>query len=255
MRTHRPPSRLTPLDIVQRYHDDGYVRIDEPLVDEGELRVVRARLDRLFAPSSTLSGDRIRDLSDGTPEQPSVPEIAWTTHADPALLGTVAYRTAERVAAALLGTTRLRLHFDHAIFKPPLVGGRTAWHQDVFFDPGHDCPVATIWMPFVDVDERNGCMQFVPGSHAGPIFDHVPFGRHGREATGVDTSTAVMCPLPAGGMTVHMQRTLHATGSNGSDHVRAAWILKFIPDGRSPARRMASSLVRRRPADAAARRH
>lgn len=191
----------------------------------------------------------VRDLGEGTEQTPAVPEIVWTTRLQPALLRTSAYDTISRAASALLGVPRVRLHFDHAIFKPPHVGGPTAWHQDVYFDPAHDSIVATMWIALVDADEHNGCMRFVPGSHTGPVYPHRPFGRDGREAYGFSRDGEVVCPVPAGGMTVHMQRTLHSTGPNLSDRTRAAWILKMAPEIRSPARLIASASrdsVRRR---------
>ena len=38
---------------------------------------------------------------------------------------------------------------------------------------------------------------------------------------------AVVCPLPAGGCTVHHNRTMHYAGPNTSDQPRRAYILGF----------------------------
>ena len=42
-----------------------------------------------------------------------------------------------------------------------------------------------------------------------------------------------MCPVPAGGFTVHTQRTLHSSGPNVTDTDRLAWVVKYKPDERS----------------------
>jgi hypothetical protein len=57
-------------------------------------------------------------------------------------------------------------------------------------------------------------MQFIPGSHRGPLVPHErkdPRG-HSLDAVGIDTARAIACPLPLGGATVHLPRTLHFTG-------------------------------------------
>jgi ectoine hydroxylase-related dioxygenase (phytanoyl-CoA dioxygenase family) len=78
---------------------------------------------------------------------------------------------------------------------------------------------------------ENGCMHFVPGSHRGEVVPHRPIGGdprvHGLEVEPgvVDVSTAVACPLPAGGATIHASRTLHYTSPNRSTGHRRAYII------------------------------
>jgi hypothetical protein len=250
-RAHLPTARrrgdeVEPLVTAEErafYREQGFVRLDRPLVDADSLRVVRQTLDGLFSDANTPP-DFVGEL--GTAHgNGTVPEVTWATLLRPELRQTKAFRVMRRVALELLQVPRVRPHFDHAIFKPPLTGGPTAWHQDVAFDVGHDVPVATVWLALATATIENGCMRFVPGSHIAPIYPHERFGRDGLQAVGADLSAAVACPLPAGGMTVHMQRTLHGTGPNRSDGIRAAWIVKFIPDDRRPVRR-AGSAVRSR---------
>ncbi len=224
-----------------RFVTDGFVPLARPVLSEDQVREIRVLLDRLFVQFEKLPTSTGRDIG-GSPESTTrVPEIIWTTRLSPALKRTAGYRQIRHTAQELLGSSRVRLHFDHAIFKPARTGGRTAWHQDVAFDPGHDCAVATMWLALVDVDEQNGCMRFIPGSHLEGIQPHHSFGNHGLESEAVLESRAISCPLPAGGLTVHMQRTLHGSGCNLGDDIRAAWILKFLDDDRTPIRRAAAT--------------
>jgi ectoine hydroxylase-related dioxygenase (phytanoyl-CoA dioxygenase family) len=77
----------------------------------------------------------------------------------------------------------------------------------------------------------NGCMQFVRGSHRDEVLPHHPINNnphiHGLEVDAAHTTTAVACPLPAGGATVHSNRTLHYAGANHTDEPRRAYILLF----------------------------
>ena len=110
--------------------------------------------------------------------------------------------------------------------------GKTAWHQDeAFYARYTNYRAVTVWMPLQPVGERNGCMEFIPGSHHGPVKPHRHIDNdpriHGLEAFDFDRSPAIACPLPAGGATFHGDRTLHHSGANRSDQPRRAYALVF----------------------------
>jgi ectoine hydroxylase-related dioxygenase (phytanoyl-CoA dioxygenase family) len=85
-------------------------------------------------------------------------------------------------------------------------------------------------MPLQPATIDNGCMHFVPGSHLMEVQDHqlIEPTTEGLELT--DDSgvrDAVACPLPAGGATVHANRTLHYAGANRTEEPRRALIMAF----------------------------
>jgi len=87
-------------------------------------------------------------------------------------------------------------------------------------------------MPLQRVDEANGCMRFIPGSHRNEVLPHrTPNDDphvHGLECyDGFDPAQAISCPLPAGGCTIHTGRTLHYAGPNHSPGPRLAYVLNF----------------------------
>ena len=221
--------RLLTDEEIRRYHEDGYLRVGRPLAGPDDIAEATEILDRLFARFSTLSSSHRHDLGDD--DRHALPEIVWPSAVDAGLRRTKVARVIRQVGEELLGTSRSVWHFDHAIFKPAHTGAETAWHQDVVFDPTHDQPMATVWFALVDATVENGCMAFVPQSHVGPIHPHVPNGSDGMRLA--DTIGPVMvCPVPAGGVTVHNARTIHGAGPNTSDVTRRAWIVKIIPDQR-----------------------
>src|SRR5262249_14441909 len=165
---------------------------------------------------------------------PQIPEINWTVRLTPELERTRTFAAACAVATELLAGPAEYTGFDHAILKPPHNDRATPWHQDDAYAGQRQPPITVhFWIPVHDVPIEMGCMQFIPGSHLGPILPHHRRehrqGAHGLEAEGADTAHVVACPLRAGGATAHLPRTLHQTGPNTTNEPRLAWILEFGP--------------------------
>ena len=70
------------------------------------------------------------------------------------------------VAAALMGTSRVRFYHDHVLVKEGRTRQRTPWHQD---QPYYnvDGRGVSAWIP-VDPVPEDGCLELVAGSHRGP---------------------------------------------------------------------------------------
>ena len=213
-----------------RFQRNGFLVVDRPVVGEPARRRVRELLDDLFDRAKQVPRVWVHDLAPST-QNGSIPEIINTSHVEPRLLQTDAYRMLHQVARRLLGGP-VWLAIDHAIFKPPHKGVPTALHQDRAFNPRSTAPTATIWLALVDATVYNGCMRFLPET-PDRLLDHRPAGRDALEVIGVEESAALACPVPAGGFTVHGELAVHGSGTNETDDVRAAWILKFAPDTRS----------------------
>jgi ectoine hydroxylase-related dioxygenase (phytanoyl-CoA dioxygenase family) len=212
------------------FNENGYLSV-ERLVDPDEIEWIYEAYDRIF---STRAGRDVGDQFDlaGTDEEgeeANLPQILSPSKYAPELL---AGRFRERVleaAHSLLGPDA-SLGGDHAILKPAMTGAETPWHQDeAYWDPACDYTSFSAWIPLQDVNVENGCMWFVPGSHRMDVVPHHSIGHnpriHGLEADGIDSSMAVACPIPAGGATFHLSRTLHYTGPNRSGEPRRAYII------------------------------
>lgn len=210
--------------------DNGYLAIDY-LVDADEVGWMREAYDRIFDQRAGREvGDQF-DLAgtDDDGEEARLPQILSPSKYAPELLeGKFRERVLE-AAHDLLGPDAT-LGGDHAILKPALTGAETPWHQDeAYWDPGFDYISFSPWIPLQNVNVENGCMWIVPGSHRIEVVPHHSIGHdprvHGLEAEGVETAAAVACPIPAGGATFHLSRTLHYTGPNLSAQPRRAYII------------------------------
>lgn len=218
---------LTPEQVAE-FERDGFVVVDA-LADPQEVIALRDGYDELFGRVGGFADqDRIELALDG--ERPVLPQIVNPERYMPALVQGTAHANALRLARQLLGDDMVPMG-NHAINKPAHDGAPTPWHQDeAYWDPGFDHSAISVWVPLQDVDESNGCMAFVPGSHREPVRPHrlIHPDAHGlRLDDDNEPAGAVVCPLRAGGATVHAGRTLHFAGPNRSDHPRRAVVFAF----------------------------
>ncbi|EAR51960.1 SnoK-like protein [Oceanicola granulosus HTCC2516] len=157
----------------------------------------------------------------------------WSRHPD--VKAHTLWERFGQVAAELTGGP-MRIWHDQALFKQPgFADNRTPWHHDAVYWPHRDhWRATTIWIALEDATEENGCMSFLPGTHAlGPldpvalddpadIFANAP---HLRQ---VDP---VACPLKAGSCTFHDGLVWHCAGPNRSERPRKAYAIIYMPDG------------------------
>lgn len=68
-----------------------------------------------------------------------------------------------QIARTLLQVERVRLLYDQAFFKEPS-SVATPWHNDLPYYPVR-AKVATIWLALDAIDQHNGAMEFIAGSH------------------------------------------------------------------------------------------
>jgi hypothetical protein len=220
---------------IDRFHRQGFLAIERFTTPE-DLARIRTILDELYARFRQLPPEHTLDLGDEGRHDgiPQIPEINWTLRLAPRLRTALAFARCGALAEQLLGCRALHTGYDHAILKPPRNERATPWHQDQAYTEDRG-PLSGLhfWIPLQEVTVEMGCMHFIPGSHLGAVLPHRRRGgrtsAHVMEAESVDTSAAVACPLPAGGATVHLPRTLHYTGPNLTDQPRLAWSLEFGP--------------------------
>ena len=56
--------------------------------------------------------------------------------------------------------------------KEPHTEEAVGWHQDAYYWPMAPFNTVTVWLAFTDVDEENGAMRVVPGSHNAGLIKH-----------------------------------------------------------------------------------
>ena len=129
------------------------------------------------------------------------------------------------VAEDLLGPDVV-FHHSKLNFKWSGGGEEVKWHQDIPFYPHTNYSVLAIGLYMSDVDDEMGPMGGIPGSHRGQIYSHynerdewVGSMRDG-DAAGLDVDRTGWMKGPAGTITVHHCRTVHASMPNNSPRMR-----------------------------------
>ena len=214
------------------FHLNGFLSIPTPLTDEVELAWMCDVYDRIFRErAGRESGDQF-DLagSDEEGKEAALPQILNPAKYAPELKDGKYLLVVDEIVKQLFGP-EAQAGIAHAIFKPAGSGAATPWHQDeAYWDPALQYYNASIWMPLQEATIENGCLWFKAGSHEWPILEHRPIGGnakvHGLEMVDLNVlNDPIACPLPAGGITIHRNRTAHFAGPNTSAIPRRALIL------------------------------
>jgi len=131
-----------------------------------------------------------------------------------------------RLASTLLDDTAVPQYVE-MFAKVPRIGKPTPPHQDgnyFMLDPNE---ALTFWLPIDPVDEENGCIRYVRGSHQRGMRHHERsnvFGFSlGITDYGVeDENNETSVRLQPGDAAIHHSMTIHRTDANPSDRPRRA---------------------------------
>lgn len=103
--------------------------------------------------------------------------------------------------------------------KPPGLGKATPPHQDGFYYMLEPCRALTMWMALDHVDEQNGCVCYVPGSHMRGMRPHARTQILGF-SQGISDYTSeadeIACPAQPGDLLAHHALTIHRADANNS---------------------------------------
>lgn len=120
------------------------------------------------------------------------------------------------------------------IFKPPRIGGEVVSHQDSTYLYTEPESCIGFWFALEDATLENGCMQFIPGAHRGPLKARNYRRPDGKLVT--DVLDGSPWPeerrLPAeagtGTLVIFSGRAPHMSGPNRSERSRHAYTLHVI---------------------------
>jgi len=216
---------------IHRFHRDGYLVVDRVLGGQ-ELAEARQVVEEFREQSRRLTKDDAAFVLEPTHtrDSPQLARINNPVKVHPLFERIMRSAAVLDIVAALIGPD-VRYHHSKLNMKSAGVGSAVEWHQDFVFFPHTNDDVLAVGIALDDCTQENGCLLVIPGSHRGPILDHhqgdvfvgaVPSDR--RELAGEKQVPVI---VPAGGMSIHHSRTLHASAPNRSSNSRRLLLIEY----------------------------
>ena len=209
---------------VEFYREHGYLlvenAIDAPLLE----RLRRATYETIDRSRAVSASDAIYDLDEG--HSAAWPRLTRIKAPHQNVSGFDEVLLAPKVRAVLqtlLGQV-VRLQTSKLNTKAPGGGAAVEWHQDWAFYPHTNDDLLAVGLMLEDVDDANGPLMVIPGTHKGPVLSHFANGVFAGAIDPADPlferDRIVTLTGRAGSMTVHHVRLLHGSAPNNSDRVR-----------------------------------
>ena len=220
-------------EIMQQYREKGWVVVDGVF---GAEEIERIRDLAMEISMTELSGEHGAYLADSDADGKLAPRKV-----DHPYFKTAEFRRfvndprLQDLLREFLGGEP-RLAEDQIFMKPPHFGSAKPYHQDnAYFKISPRDQVITAWIALDDVDESNGCLRYIDGSHLGEIVPHEPIPGEAFNLAPpeelIDLGKESLAIVKAGGVVFHHGQALHTSHRNESDRWRRAYATHWVgPD-------------------------
>ncbi len=116
------------------------------------------------------------------------------------------------------------MRWDQAVIKYP-GGEEFPWHQDNGYNDlniGH----FQFWVSLSRMDERNGGLSLIPGSHLNGVLKHIDLENHRYHKPEVENALTIEADV--GDVVVFSSLLLHRTSPNISGNERLAYVAEYM---------------------------
>ena len=227
---------LTP-EQVGMFDRDGYV-LGGRILNDMEIKTLQDELDRVIQDHGKPDVPQPVLLTNMTEnDQHPVWQILNIFEASNALRQLVHHPVIVEEMAPMTRVHQLRIWHDQIQYKPADTGGISHWHQDSpywpILQPKHK--QVSAWMAMDDVDESNGCMSMIRGSHLWGdqiefLHEHLSNFHHPPTEFQGHPLHVELRPVPAGYVHYHHALTWHGSQANTSDPPRRVIALHYITE-------------------------
>lgn len=132
------------------------------------------------------------------------------------------------VIESLLGPD-IKLYQDQFLMKPPKVGSRQRYHQDMplgfFIDPPD---MVSCWAALTDATIQNGCLWMLPGTHKFGILKQEAWQEYERMSLEGRLPEERPVELKAGSCGFHHGLILHSSRPNLTDQRRRGYATHYV---------------------------
>tara|TARA_R110002111_G_scaffold236505_1_gene297780 strand:+ start:87 stop:872 length:786 start_codon:yes stop_codon:yes gene_type:complete len=218
-----------PAEYRQQYDELGYVRIPS-FINTEEVALIHENLERLIKDVVPSLPDVDVFYEDKADKNSIKQIIRLYQHADffeQLYLRSRFFNLSEFLLGRLVSGRNMQ-YFN----KPPGIGKPTPPHQDGYYSKMTPLEGMTMWLALEDVDEENGCVRYINGSHKRGLRDHGATGTLGfsqgiSDYSDEDRAAEVCMIAKPGDLMVHNALTIHrADGNQSATRTRKA--LGFI---------------------------
>ena len=232
---------------VEAYRNGGYLLLPG-VFDEAALQPVHAAIeaevdrlaDRFYREGKVSSrfadepfNRRLVLLCEEAGESVKIRELRTRAAVTPALYQFVRHPALLDLMTALLGPeVAWTGSFAVRVKLPETEETAFPWHQDTQYygNPTQHLHVISVWIPLVDVDERNGCMHLLAGSHQwgllGGARDDQRVVRMFEDVE--ERGKPVVLPMRRGGVLAFSNLTCHASTLNTTNQMRWSVDLRYV---------------------------
>lgn len=205
------------------YFQNGYLLL-EGIIDADWLARLRATTNEVVEDSRRITAsDAVWDLEPGhSADSPRLRRLSSPNDYHPEYWAYASESLMPDIVADLIGPS-VKFHHSKLNFKWARGGEEVKWHQDIGFWPHTNYSPLTVGTYIYDCGADQGPLMVMPESHAGPLYDQ--YGDDGEwvgclspdDEAALESSRAVSLEGPAGSLTIHNCRMLHASKPNRSD--------------------------------------
>ncbi len=206
-------------DRISKYKEEGYLVLPS-FLNQAEVQECNERIDNYIKKTvPKISGAEV--FYEDRNDQNSLKQLQRMHEHDP-WFHELFNGKPKQVAEELLGTDVITKNLQY-FNKPPKIGTATPPHQDGFYFKLNPPKALTMWLALNDVDEENGCVRYVKGSHLKGMREHGLTGTlgfsQGISDYGNEDDKMNEAPAPAseGDLIVHDSLTIHLAGKNLSN--------------------------------------
>ena len=215
---------------------DGFL-VAENAVSPAQLAALRAEIASWveasrahrapFGPPTVDGRPRFDMGAEHSAEKPALRRINNPSDISPAYLEAMRDSRMADMVADLIGPD---VKFHHCKINLKLTGAKTEvlYHQDFAYTPHTNDDVVTALLFLDDIDETNGALTVVPGSHKGPmfsLFDGARFtGAVAAETEKDLLAKSIPCYGSAGSVCLMHTKLAHGSSANAGDKPRGLYI-------------------------------
>ncbi|MFD0205759.1 MULTISPECIES: phytanoyl-CoA dioxygenase family protein [Saccharothrix] len=202
------------------YRDNGYITLPE-LLPRPKFDALKEHFERKLA--SLPGGMR--------PEDMDVPHFT-----DPTLFDWLMDPGVLDLVEQLVGPD-IAVFSAHFFCKPAGDGKSVPWHDDAYYWRETIIPsseAVTVWLALDEVDEENGCMHVIPGTHVPGARQYRPTRNADNvfdeelDPESVDAARAVPIRLRPNECSIHSATLVHGSEANSSDRRRCGFTMRYI---------------------------